>query len=423
MISFFRAPIRNIAPQAQVTVEQIYKYITSDYAKLVTERLRSIADHGEARRYKAEMFDYVTFSGHFRTRQTSGLIEHSGFLCFDIDKIESEDDLQNIKAQLITDEKLHTVLLFRSPSGNGLKWVVEVPDRHWLTQITDYSLTELTENTEDLSLRDGFSPTDYTDDTDNFHNQFALLLRKKRSTDDTDFTPAECLLPTNDTNIHKCLSPTNDSYIDTVTKNHKLLYERIREYLLDEYGIVTDHTSDIPRPCYLPYDDDAFYDEPTFRANPAHPFLIVRSEELGVRSEQTPSPLRGTPPNLGGELVSPTALNRDCHDSGEELAETACRVPTKRDSKRGYYDDTEEVVREIEKKRIDITGDYLNWIRIAFAIASKHGAPGEGYFHRISQFHHGYDHKEAHKVYLSCLRNNSGAVTIGTIVYLMRSEE
>ena len=146
MISFFRAPIRNIAPQAQVTVQQIYKYITGDYAKLVTERLRSIADHGEARRYKAEMFDYVTFSGHFRTRQTSGLIEHSGFLCFDIDKIESEDDLQNIKAQLITDEKLHTVLLFRSPSGNGLKWVVEVPDRHWLTQITDYSLTELTED-------------------------------------------------------------------------------------------------------------------------------------------------------------------------------------------------------------------------------------------------------------------------------------
>ena len=296
MISFFRAPIRNIAPQAQVTVQQIYKYITSDYAKLVTERLRSIADHGEARKYKAEMFDYVTFSGHFRTRQTSGLIEHSGFLCFDIDKIESEDDLQNIKAQLITDEKLHTVLLFRSPSGNGLKWVVEVPDRHWLRQcqqstvnrqrtiddsITeDVSLTELTENTENLSLRDGFSPTedslsptDYTDDTDNFHNQFALLLRKKRSTDDTDFTPAECLLLTNDTNIHKCLSPTDDSYIDTVTKNHKLLYERIREYLLDEYGIVTDHTSDIPRPCYLPYDDDAFYDEPTFRANPASEFL------------------------------------------------------------------------------------------------------------------------------------------------------
>ena len=62
MISFFRAPIKNITPQAQVSVLQIYKYITSDYAKLATDRLRSIADHYEARRYKSEMLDYVTFS-------------------------------------------------------------------------------------------------------------------------------------------------------------------------------------------------------------------------------------------------------------------------------------------------------------------------------------------------------------------------
>ena len=134
MISFFRAPIKNITPQAQVSVLQIYKYITSDYAKLATERLRSIADHHEARRYKSEMLDYVTFSGCFSSRRTGGLIEHSGFLCFDIDKIESEERLLKLKSDLVADEELHTVLLFRSPSGNGLKWVVEVPDRVWLRQ-------------------------------------------------------------------------------------------------------------------------------------------------------------------------------------------------------------------------------------------------------------------------------------------------
>ena len=85
----------------------------------------------------------------------------------------------------------------------------------------------------------------------------------------------------------------------------------------------------------------------------------------------------------------------------------------------GLYDDTEVLVRAIEKQRIDITSDYHNWIRIAFAIASKHGISGEEYFHRISQFHPSYDPKEAHKVYQSCLRNNNGVVTIATIVYLM----
>ena len=89
MISFFRAPIKNITPEAQVSILQIYKYITGGYAKLATDRLRSIADHYEARRYKSEMLDYVTFSGCFSSRRTGRLIEHSGFLCFDIDKIES----------------------------------------------------------------------------------------------------------------------------------------------------------------------------------------------------------------------------------------------------------------------------------------------------------------------------------------------
>ena len=138
MISFFRAPIKNITPQAQVSVLQIYKYITSNYAKLATERLRLIADHHDARRYKSELLDYVTFSGCFSSRRTGGLIEHSGFLCFDIDKIESEKRLQEIKSLLINDEELHTVLCFRSPSGNGLKWVVEVPDRYSLRSCTPY---------------------------------------------------------------------------------------------------------------------------------------------------------------------------------------------------------------------------------------------------------------------------------------------
>ena len=321
MISFFRAPIKNITPQAQVSVLQIYKYITSDYAKLATERLRLIADHNEARKFKAEAFDYVTFSGCFSIRRNGGLIEHSGFMCFDIDKIESEEQLQNIKAMLVGEERLHTVLLFRSPSGNGLKWVVEVPDRFWLRQ-------------SQQSIVNG-----------------------------------------------------QQTEIEIINCNHRTLYERIRHYLLDTYGIDTDHTSDIARPCYLCYDDDAYYDEPTFKANPASDFLIMRNEECGMRNENT--------------------------TSVEALAGWS--------NKKRYCGDIESIVREIERRRIDITADYANWVRVGFALASICGVAGEQLFHRISQFHPKYDHNETHKLYNSCLKNNSGVVTIGTIVYLMKN--
>lgn len=311
MVSFFRAPIRNITPQAQVSILQVYRYITGNYAKLATERLRSIADHNEARKFKAEAFDYVTFSGSFSSRRNGELIEHSGFMCFDIDKIESEEQLQNIKASLVAEERLHTVLLFRSPSGNGLKWVVEVPDRVWLTQITD---------------------------------------------DRVQIT-------------------------DVIVKNHRVLYERIRHYLFEQYGIETDHTSDVARPCYLCYDDDAYYDEPTFKANPASEFLVDKSRDA--------------------RLVRPIANHNP--------------LPIVQ------HADIETLVCEIERRRIDITADYANWVRVGFALASVCGVAGEGLFHRISQFHPNYNPRETHKLYTSCLKNNSGVVTIGTIVYLMKN--
>ena len=336
MISFFRAPIKNITPQAQVSVLQIYKYITSDYAKLATERLRSIADHHEARRYKSEMLDYVTFSGCFSSRRTGGLIEHSGFLCFDIDKIESEKRLQEIKSLLINDEELHTVLCFRSPSGNGLKWVVEVPDRY--------------------------------------------SLRSCQQTTDNRQQTVDC----------------RQSTIDVIVKNHRVLYERIRGYLFEQYGIETDHTSDIARPCYLCHDVDAYYDEPTFHSNPSSRFL-----------KSTDNRLQSTDNRL-----QITDINQQTVD---------CRPSTVDFRQNNYENDIEKIVREIEHRRIDITNDYHDWMLVAMALAGTCGATGEHYFHRISQFHPKYNHSEAHRMYQSCVRNTHGAVGIGTIVYLMHN--
>lgn len=121
--SFFRHPIRNTEPCRAADIVDMYRYVTSPYAKARTETLRAIAAHREAKAYKAEHFDYCTFSGLFRKRSDKELILHSGLMCIDFDDVK---DISTLKQRLIHHEYFDTELLFVSPSGNGLKWIIPV---------------------------------------------------------------------------------------------------------------------------------------------------------------------------------------------------------------------------------------------------------------------------------------------------------
>ncbi len=395
MITFFRAPIKNIIPEAQVSILQIYKYITGGYAKLATERLRSMSDPATARRYKGEMLDYVTFSGCFSTRRTGDLIEHSGFLCFDIDKIESEKRLQEIKSLLINDEELHTVLCFRSPSGNGLKWVVEVPDRYWLG----------VSHTDDLSHTDDNWHTDITECTEfdfslcskSFINEFSAGAATASSVSSVgSVREKENSVRKKNNSVRDKNNSVREGKNDVIVKNHRVLYERIRGYLFEQYGIETDHTSDIARPCYLCHDADAYYDPPTFKDNPASRFLKITDNR-----------------------VQSTDYRLQITDINQQTVD--CRPSTVDFRQNNYENDIEKIVQNIEHRRLDITNDYHNWMLVAMALAGTYGSAGEQYFHRISQFHPKYNHTEAHRMYQSCVRNTHGAVGIGTIVYLIHN--
>ncbi|MBR2297289.1 MAG: virulence protein E [Bacteroidales bacterium] len=123
--SFFKAPIKNIKSHKSITIRDAYNYIVGPYAKERTEKLRSIlADKSRARLYKAANFDYVTFCGEFDVRSNNSVKKVSGLLCIDFDHIEEPEVLFT---KLLNDEYFNTVLLFRSPSGDGLKWVIEIP--------------------------------------------------------------------------------------------------------------------------------------------------------------------------------------------------------------------------------------------------------------------------------------------------------
>ena len=51
--SFFRSPITNVQPYKSITLMDAYRYITGNYAKARTEKLRRFSDPKRARNFKA----------------------------------------------------------------------------------------------------------------------------------------------------------------------------------------------------------------------------------------------------------------------------------------------------------------------------------------------------------------------------------
>lgn len=121
--TFFRHPITNTVPHKNITLADAYNYISRPYAKDRTEKLRSLSDARRARNYKAAHFDYCTFSGTFESRSDKALVDHSGYLCIDFDHLT---DVKGTFEMLLGDRYFETQLLFRSPSGDGLKWVISI---------------------------------------------------------------------------------------------------------------------------------------------------------------------------------------------------------------------------------------------------------------------------------------------------------
>lgn len=144
-VQMYAAPISNRTVKCEVSVLDIYRYITHSalcpsLSQLVrsgvrlsgassgiieaTASLRAITDTKQARDFKASHFSYALPSGIFGQRTDDGLIHHSNIICLDFDHLG--DDLDTLRGELVLDPYFETELLFRSPGGDGLKWWVEV---------------------------------------------------------------------------------------------------------------------------------------------------------------------------------------------------------------------------------------------------------------------------------------------------------
>ena len=102
---------------------------------------------------------------------------------------------------------------------------------------------------------------------------------------------------------------------------------------------------------------DAYYDEPNFRSNPASRFF--KSTDL------TPSILiadaRAVRPYKQGDNITPFG-----RVNGQQTTDNRLQITSK--NKKNYENDIEKIVRDIERRSLDITDDYhksLQWTRFA----------------------------------------------------------
>lgn len=78
----------------------------------------------------------------------------------------------------------------------------------------------------------------------------------------------------------------------------------------------------------------------------------------------------------------------------------------------------ESVVREIERRAIDIAPHYKDWVELGFALVDGLGENGREYYHRISRFYPTYQREETDKQYTHCLHSKGQGITIRSFFHL-----
>ena len=79
----------------------------------------------------------------------------------------------------------------------------------------------------------------------------------------------------------------------------------------------------------------------------------------------------------------------------------------------------EHYARLIHDSGVDITSDYNDWVKIAFACASQDES-GREPFHLISSNYANYSREECDEKYSNCLRTKKNRVTLGTLVMIAK---
>ena len=124
MVTIFKN-IRETSVPFYRSVEFVLDRIRNGHNKELVESIRSEKNKSDRNDLKKNL-PAVCFSGKFSKRADNSLEEYSSLICLDFDGYETDEQLHEWKDSLSKDKYVMSV--FISPSGNGLKALIRVPN-------------------------------------------------------------------------------------------------------------------------------------------------------------------------------------------------------------------------------------------------------------------------------------------------------
>jgi hypothetical protein len=123
-ISVFKSLYKSDDVPFEVDVLKVLARIKNGTSKDKILKIRNLSDCEEKKNLKNSLLS-ILFNGTFSARNDNSLIEHSGLCILDFDKYESEDKQNQEREKLMNCKFVFSV--FESPSGNGLKALIRIP--------------------------------------------------------------------------------------------------------------------------------------------------------------------------------------------------------------------------------------------------------------------------------------------------------
>ena len=123
-ISVFKSLYKSDDVPFEVDVLKVLARIKNGTSKDKILKIRKMKDCEEKKNLKNSLLS-ILFNGTFSARNDNSLIEHSGLCILDFDKYESEEKQNQEREKLMKCQFVFSV--FESPSGNGLKALIRIP--------------------------------------------------------------------------------------------------------------------------------------------------------------------------------------------------------------------------------------------------------------------------------------------------------
>ena len=124
--------MRQVVPFASVNLWRVFRGVKSEYFSANTARIRAEIDTKTRKNLKASSLDFVTFGCVVDRRHSSAVCSVSGLMVLDFDHVARPDDsgfvdpcaVFSVLSALV--RRYQALFAFRSPSGDGVKLVVNV---------------------------------------------------------------------------------------------------------------------------------------------------------------------------------------------------------------------------------------------------------------------------------------------------------